>query len=155
MPDGGLEFDQGMGTIVTQRWNSFAIGTKIGIMADSTLVTCATDVLLAGLAGTEMPIAVNPEMHLLVSAEVSNLLEQSGETVTGMDLRGVKNAGGAVIPVRAAQTLVTDTKDVLRYSISQTQARAGQRLDSPCHSHHRSLHVQGHALHHIETGDAG
>ena len=120
MPDGRLELDQGMGAVVTKRWNSFAVGTEIGIVADSTLVACATDILLAGLAGAGISIAVNTKMHLLMRVEVCNLFEKSSETMTRMDFRGAENTGGAVIPVRAAQALVANTKDVLRPSISKT-----------------------------------
>jgi hypothetical protein len=91
-----------MSAVVTKRWNSFTVGTEVGVVADGALVARASNILLVGLAGAEMSVAVNAEMHLLIGAEVSNLFEESGETMAWMDLRCAENAGGTVIPVRAA-----------------------------------------------------
>ncbi len=104
-----------MRAVVTKGGNSFAFGTVIGIVTDSTLVAGASNVLLMGFTGTERAITVDAKVNLLVGAKVGDLLEKGSKAMARMDLGRAENAGGAVVPIRAAQTLVTDTKNVLLY----------------------------------------
>lgn len=114
MPDGRLEFDQGMSPIVTQSRNRFAVGTEVGIVADGTLVAGAPDVLLVRLPGAECAITVNSIVHLFEGADVSNLFEQGCKPMARMDLMRAENASRAVVPIRTAQTFVADAEDVLQ-----------------------------------------
>jgi hypothetical protein len=113
--DGRLEFDERMGTVVTKGWNSFAIGTEVGIVTDGTLVACTSNVLLMGFTGAERAITVDAKVDLLESAEVGDLFVKGCKPMPGVNLRCAENASRAVIPIGAAQTLVTDAKDVLWY----------------------------------------
>lgn len=69
MPDRCLELDQRMSTVVTKGGSGFAVGTEIRIMADCTLVTCATDILLVRFAGTEVSIAIDAKVNFVMGAE--------------------------------------------------------------------------------------
>jgi hypothetical protein len=115
MSDRRLEFDERMGAVVTKGWNSFAISTEVGVVADGTLVAGTPDILLVGFTGAKRAITVDAKVDLLESAKVGDLFEKGCKPMARVNLRRAENASRTVIPVRAAQTLVTDTKDVLWY----------------------------------------
>lgn len=111
--DRRLEFDQRMGTIVTKRWNSFAIGAEVGIVTNSTLVASPSNVVRIGFSGADRTITVNAKMNLIQGTKISDLFIEGGESMARMNLSGTEYASRAIVPIRATQTLVTDTKNRL------------------------------------------
>ena len=105
-----------MSPVVTESGDCFAVGAEVCIMTDCTLIACSSNVLLFGFGRAERPIAIDAKVNFLIGVKVSNLLEESGKTMAGMDLMCAENTDRAIIPVRAAQTLVADTKNVLDVS---------------------------------------
>lgn len=82
-----------MSTVVTKGRNSFTIGTEIRIMTDCTLVTCATNILLARFAGTEGSIAIDAKVNFVVGANLCDRFIKSSKTMTGVDLWSAENTG--------------------------------------------------------------
>jgi len=109
-----LEHDQWMGAIVAERGNSFTAGTQVGIVTDCTLVASAADVLLVRFDSTKGTIAKDAKVDFFLPLEIRKLFEHSGKAVTRMDFICAEDTSRAEVPVRAAQTLVADTKDMLR-----------------------------------------
>jgi hypothetical protein len=103
-----------MSTIVAGRGNSFTAGTQVGIVADCTLVTGAADVLLVVFGGAKGTIAKDAKVDFFLPLEISKLFEYSGKAVTRMDFICAEDTGRAEVPIRTAQTLVADSKDMLR-----------------------------------------
>ena len=100
--------------VVMERRHSFAIGTEVSVRTDSTLVACASNILVVGFTGAQRAITVDAKVDLLTQVRVSDFFIKSGKTMAGMDLRCAEHASRAVVPVRAAQALVTDTIDALQ-----------------------------------------
>ena len=91
-----------MGAVVAKRWDSFTIGTEVGVVADGTLIAGTSDILFVGFTGAERPIAIDAGMFLRAGGLVSKFFEKCGKTMARVDLRCAENTRRAVVPVRAA-----------------------------------------------------
>lgn len=109
-----LELDQRMGLVVFVRGSSLAICTEVRVVADCTLESITTNVVLATLDSAQWTIAVNAEVSLWAWAIQGQRFVERGESVTRVNLCGTEVASGAVVPVWAVQALVTDADDCLR-----------------------------------------
>lgn len=96
-----------------QPWEGFAIGTEVSVVTDSALVADATDVLLASLASTSSSVAPDAEVGGFFESRLLDFLVEFGKAMARMDLRSTLDTGLAVVPVGAAQALVTNTTDML------------------------------------------
>jgi len=104
-----------MGTVVLISGQSLAIGTEIGVVADSALVAVTLDPKATlRLAGTQRAIAtdaiVNGRARVM---EHRNGFVDGCETVGGVDEMSRLNAFGAVVPVRAVEALVANSSEGL------------------------------------------
>lgn len=114
MPDRRLELDQRVRLVVLGGGVGLAVGAEVDVVADGALVANATDVrALANRA--KRPVAADADMRGLGSyaAEVTQRLVDGYEAMVGVHEARVRDAGTAVIPVRAVQALVANTCDVL------------------------------------------
>lgn len=95
--------------------NSFAIGTEVGVVADGTLIARALDVLLVRFLGAKGAITVDAKVNFLIqAAKVTDWFIKGRQTVARVVLSCAEHTSRAVIPVRAAQALVTDPEDELK-----------------------------------------
>lgn len=117
MSNWALELNQRVGLVVSVERTGFAVGAKIGVIADGALVANSTDVgrICLGTCA-KRAIAANTDMNCADWARADNheLIVDGHEAMVGMSEVGVKNAACTVIPIRAFQTLVTHTSDVLQ-----------------------------------------
>ena len=112
-----------------------AIGTKIGIVTDGTLVTITTDVISFILA--KRSITSNVMMCYKPTGWASNMFVDWNKTMARVNVTSTLNAGSAVIPIRAVQALVTNPMNVL---IGVNDECSDERMNLiPCHIHRRSL----------------
>lgn len=99
---------------MTMGWVSLAVGTEIGIMADSTFVAVALDVCLWRLVLAQWPVAENAKVDIRGGARgVGNRLVQGSESVARMNVGGAENAVIAEIPIGTDKTFMAYTVDVL------------------------------------------
>lgn len=118
--DRRLELDKRVSFVVRIRGASFATGTEICVVANGTLVTISLDIRLTtvGLV-TERSITVDAMMASLTAvrsrhgSHITERLVNGDESVTRVDICGIRHARGAEIPVRAVKALVANTIDVL------------------------------------------
>lgn len=84
-------------------------------MTDSALVSVSFDPGLAGTAGTFDAITVDTAVDLFaeVSLQDWEMLVDRHESMSGVKTGGITNTRRTIIEVWAAQTLVTDTNDLL------------------------------------------
>jgi len=93
--------------------DSFTVGTEVGIMTYSTLITIANNVATVAFALAEWPIAVDAIMNLGLRWCIRDWFVDRGESVARMDMLRALDAGRAIIPVRASQAFVANANDVL------------------------------------------
>jgi len=116
-----LKLDERMGLVVSVGWTGLTSGTVVGIMADSTLVSVASDVCLLKSSGgiAQRTITVDA---VVASLGLRALVNGGGikkgfvngyKTMPGMNEGRISNAGRAEIPIGAIEALVTNTIDVL------------------------------------------
>ena len=93
-----------------------AVGTEVCVVANGTLVAIATDVRLVGLAGALRSIAVDTVVERIVAGIVRYSLQSfvdGNEAMTRVIFAGSLMAAIAKVPIRAVETLVSDTNDFL------------------------------------------
>ena len=112
MSDRGLEFDQGVRTVMCIQRNGFAAGAEVGIVADGTLVTISMNVMLR-LALAERTVAVDTLMNLAGWLTQGDAIIDRSKAMTRVDKGSTLGAGGAIVPVGACQTLVANTNNGL------------------------------------------
>jgi hypothetical protein len=115
--------------------DSFTVGTEVGIMTYSTLITIANNVATVAFALAEWPIAVDAIMNLGLRWCIRDWFVDRGESVARMDMLRALDAGRAIIPVRASQAFVANANDVLR-RIRIVQF-SKYKPSVPYHTHHR------------------
>ena len=119
MLDGSLELDKRMSVVMAVGWQSFTIGTEIGVMADSTLVADAPNVRpTARFVLTKRAVTVDAVVDLVAGVRVGNRLVQGCKAMSWMVAVSCNEAVRAIIPIRAAQALVSDAYDVLKETVS-------------------------------------
>ncbi len=101
--------------VVFIMWVCFAIGTEVCVVADSTLIASALDIVLLALA--EWSVAIDADVASLAVAWSSDWIVKRRKAMAWMDQARILDALGAVVPVWAVKTLVANTKDGL-YSVS-------------------------------------
>jgi len=109
-----------MSLVVVVERRSLAIGAEVQVIADSTLVSIAEDVVQVGLA--KRSITSNAGMHGLAAELRSNVdrLEDWNELVAWMGLAGGLDADRAVVPIWTAQALMADSNDGRLASIADS-----------------------------------
>jgi hypothetical protein len=121
MADRSLELNQGMSLVVSVNGAGLAVGTKVQIIADSTFVSGATDVIGVRLAsGAKRSVAANANMdgRWCTSPDISEWLIDRRKSVARVDDLHRLDASRTVVPVRTVEALVTDTCDVLVAAIA-------------------------------------
>jgi len=115
-----LELDERVGLVVSIGWASLTTGTKVGVVADGTLISVALNVCLgSACTGTERTITVDAVVASLSSAvfrqcgRIEKSLVDWDKSVLRVNEARIDDACGAVIPIWAIEALVTDTIDVL------------------------------------------
>lgn len=109
--DWSLEFDQGVSTIVLQFGQSLAIGAKVGIMANGTLVSITNDIRSFSLA--KGSITVNANVVMITSGSHGNRLIDGHKPVAWVGRMSVLDACRAVVKVWAIHALVSNAINVL------------------------------------------
>lgn len=99
-------------------WNCLAIGTEVRVMTDCTLVANALDVSLRIAGRTQWTIAMNAIVTNSTGYRACDWLIERGEPVAGMNVFSICNTFGTVVPIRAAQTLVSHSDDILFYLLA-------------------------------------
>jgi hypothetical protein len=110
-----------MSLVVRVNGAGLAVGTEVQIIADSTFVSSATDVIGVRLAsGAERSVAANAHMDgcWCASTDISEWLIDRRKSVARVDDLHRLDASRTVIPVRTVEALVTDTCDVLVAAIA-------------------------------------
>jgi hypothetical protein len=110
-------------------------------MTDGTLVADAADVGGVGVGlGTKRAITADANMNSLrsSSSDVGKVVIDGNEPMVRVDEAGVLVAAGAVVPVRAVQTLVTNAGDILVTAITDGMMKL------VASSAHLDLDVLGH-----------
>ena len=102
-----------MCAVVNGKREGLAIGAKVCVVADGALVAVANNV---SLALTHRAIAVNTNVLLSQAFTVQDRLVQRGKRVAWVVNVSLFPASAAVVPVRTAETLVTNTVDILCWS---------------------------------------
>ena len=88
-----------MSSVVSVGGKCLAIGTEVSVVADSTLVSVASDV--SSLVLAERTITADVLMGHGTTNGTGNVLINRCETVTGMDMAGALDTSIAVVPIRA------------------------------------------------------
>src|SRR5579862_1042225 len=112
--DRGLEFDQRVRPVMVIDRASFAIGTKVRIIAHGTLVPIPDDVRPSIFVLTERPIAIDTVVFPAESYGSFDRFVDGYEAVSWVYVASIRDALRAVIPVRAVEALVTNSIDRLR-----------------------------------------
>ena len=111
--DSSLEFDQRVAAVVHVRWQCLAASTEVNIIADSALVTNASDAAWIGLVKAEWAIAVDEGVALLAGEGLGDGLVDWNEAMARVDLVHLLDAAFTVVPVRAVEALMADTVNIL------------------------------------------
>lgn len=99
-------------------WGSFAVCAEVSVVANSTLKSVATNIVLLALDSAKRAITIDTEVGLWTRTISGERLIERSEAVAWVYLCGAKAAGGAVVPVRAIQALVADANDGLRNGLA-------------------------------------
>lgn len=157
MADRSLELDQGVSLVVGSGGISFAVGAEVKVIADSALVTNSTNVgrvgIVTGAQGT-VTADTNVNRRRASPANVGESFISRHETVAWVSEVAVLVAIRAVVPVRAVQTLVTDTCNVLVAAIAESVmdlVTARAHLDSNVVGHLGSLDSSDETMHGVVT----
>jgi hypothetical protein len=112
-----LELDERVCLVVSIGGASFAVGAKVSVMADGTLVADASDVALTRARSAEWSIAADSDVHRprvrATDADFLAGLVDGHKSVSWVDNLGIGDAGIAVVPVRAIKALVANAINVL------------------------------------------
>jgi hypothetical protein len=114
-----LELDQRVGLVVREGRAGFAIGAEVRIVADSTLVSNTSDIIV--LSHTKRTVAADAIMNgsaVTSNAWLAERLIDRNEAVVGVHKASVEDAVSAVVPVRAVEALVADASDELFAAIA-------------------------------------
>ena len=111
IPDWCLELDERMCSVVVVRRKRLAVGAKVSVMTDSTLVAITNDVGI--LVCTEWAIAMDAIMALGSSWRVGYGFVEWDEAVIGVVTSSILDAARAVIPIWAIQALVANSNNIL------------------------------------------
>jgi hypothetical protein len=112
--DHSLELDERVSFVVEVGWTSLATGTEVGVVTYGTLVAVSNNI--RRLVATEWSVAVDAivaSLSKLSSTGIADWFIDGNEAMSGVDEAGIDNTCRAIVPVRAVEALVTDTKDVL------------------------------------------
>jgi hypothetical protein len=88
-----------MSAVVTITWAGLAITAEVRVVADSTLVAGAHNVLALVLA--ERAITVDADMAMACRVGSWDGIVKCREAVVGMNVSSILDALGAVVPIRA------------------------------------------------------
>jgi hypothetical protein len=105
-----------MSTIVTVAWDSLAVATEVGIMANGTLVTDTGNVFALILA--KWSVAVDANVTGMSHVWLRDGIVDGGKAVSWMNMSSTLDAIGAKVPIRAVETLVTYSVDCFVTSIA-------------------------------------
>ena len=116
-----LKLDERMCSIVVVCRKSLAVGAKISVVANSTLVAITNDVGI--LVCAKWAIAMDAIVTLGSCRRVGYGFVEWDEAVIGVVTSSILDTAGAVIPIWAIQALVADSNDIL-YIISKLHCGA-------------------------------
>jgi hypothetical protein len=97
--DWQLNLDQRVRCVVSVVRQSLTVGTKVGVVADSALVSVASDVSLVGCA--QRPVTVDATVGWLRNTYGSDRCVNGCEPMAGVLLASSSNAGRTIVEVRA------------------------------------------------------
>ena len=130
IPDWCLELDERVCFVVVVRRKSLAVGAKISVMANSTLVAVTDDVGI--LVCAEWAIAMDAIVTLGSCRRIGYGFVERDEAVIGVFTSSILDAAGAVIPIWAVQALVANSDDILdTVSRLHCEANGWQTLSHP------------------------
>ena len=113
MTNGYSDLDQRMSLVVNAAWESLAIVAEISVVTNSALVTVTSNIGLARLAHARGTVTIDTAVDFLASMRITKWFIQGGKSVNRVSLRTIFGTLGAVVEVRARQTLMTDANDLL------------------------------------------
>jgi hypothetical protein len=118
-----------------------AVGTEVGVMADSTLVSDAFNVGKPILVFAERTITEDAVVAIAAAYRLSQRLIDGNEAVRRVDELGALDALGAEVPVGAVQALVAHTVNELLAAIADGRVAdiAASIAQEVGKSGHRSL----------------
>lgn len=102
-----------MGAVVVINREGFTASTEVDVITNSALVTNPRDVTWPSLVITKGTITENAKVDLMLTSWFTDRIIDLYKSMTRVVLRSSQNTVVAEIPIRAGQTLVTDTDDSL------------------------------------------
>jgi hypothetical protein len=105
-----------MSTIVAVAWDSLAVATEVGVMANGTFVADTGNVLTLIL--TKRSVAVDANVASLSHMWFRDGIIDSGKAMSWMNMPSALDTVGTKVPIRAVETLVAYTVDCLVTSVA-------------------------------------
>jgi len=86
------QLDQRMSLVVRVDGKCFTVGTEVGVVADSTLVSVTSDIALSGSSSANWAITIDTLVLLFLVTDHAKLLVDGSKSVTRVNLSSDMNA---------------------------------------------------------------